>query len=213
MWAATPSSTHRGVLACRYMALSVDACNSSNPLCPGGGRLAMWRSPALRGAKADWKQVGPLFTANMTKSGMNTTAGAITGVFVTSDYVGGLRGDPALGATRCVIQNAGSAVRGGRTFWCGTNQQNGNALEPLWDKVGAVGHYDYGGLTMARTVSVESPNQVYGRQQRIVMVGPIFSPVDGVGAVSYAESDWLAAASLTPVSAGTARQASRFQGI
>ena len=44
---------------------------------------------------------------------------------------------------------------------CGRTQQNGSALEPLWGAVGAVGHYDYGGMTMARTVSVDSANQVY----------------------------------------------------
>ena len=119
-----------------YLTISVDACNNSNPLCPAGGRLAMWTSPALRGSKAAWKQIGPLFTANMTKSGMKAMPGAVTGVFVTTDYIGGMRGDPSHGATRCVIQNAG-----GRTYWCGNNQKNGNSLEPLWDQVGAVGQY------------------------------------------------------------------------
>jgi hypothetical protein len=96
-----------------YLAISVDACNGTNP-CPGGGRLALWRSRALRGPKAAWHQIAPLFTANATKSGVKLTEGAVTGVFVTSNYIGGLPGDPAKGATRCVIQNAG-----GRTYWCG----------------------------------------------------------------------------------------------
>lgn len=79
---------------------------------------------------------GELFTTNTTKSGAKTTAGAINSVFVTSDYIGGLRGDPAGGETRCVLQNTG-----GSTYWCGA-QRNGSALQPHWDKVGAVGKYD-----------------------------------------------------------------------
>ena len=39
----------------------------------------------------------------------------------------------------------------GPTFWVG-KQANGSRFEPYWDKVGAVGHYDYGSLTMARTL-------------------------------------------------------------
>ena len=44
-----------------YMGVSVDACNGTNTTaggrCPAGGRLAMWRSPALRGPRAAWRQV------------------------------------------------------------------------------------------------------------------------------------------------------------
>ena len=80
--------------------------------------------------------VGALFTTNTTKSGANATVGGVNNVFVTSDYIGGLRGDPTGGETRCVLSNTGGA-----TYWCGS-QRNGDALQPRWDKVGAVGRYD-----------------------------------------------------------------------
>ena len=79
---------------------------------------------------------GALFTTNTTKSGANATVGGVNNVFVTSDYIGGLRGDPTGGKTRCVLSNTGGA-----TYWCGS-QFNGDALQPRWDKVGAVGKYD-----------------------------------------------------------------------
>ena len=79
---------------------------------------------------------GALFTTNTTKSGANATVGGVNNVFVTSDYIGGLRGDPTGGETRCVLSNTGGA-----TYWCGS-QRNGDALQPRWDKVGAVGKYD-----------------------------------------------------------------------
>ena len=65
---------------------------------------------------------------------------------MTAGYFGGVPGDPAGGATRVVTQN-----NAGPTFWVG-KQGNGSAFEAFWDKVGAVGHYDYGSLTMARTL-------------------------------------------------------------
>ncbi len=79
---------------------------------------------------------GALFTTNTTKSGANTTVGGVNNVFVTSDYIGGLRGDPAGGRTRCVLQNTGGA-----TYWCGT-RRNGHALRPRGDQGGAGGKYD-----------------------------------------------------------------------
>ena len=83
-----------------YVALSLDACNlPSGGTCAAGGQLQMWTSPSLRGPKSDWRRIGPLFTANMTKSGAHALPGAIRDVFVTSDYIGGLRGDP-LGGVR-----------------------------------------------------------------------------------------------------------------
>ena len=150
-----------------YVALSLDACDNTQPVCAAGGSLLMYRSPALRGPKANWTRhgtepappiptfsllsnflrenaaitnaalpAGALFTTNTTKSGANATVGGVNNVFVTSDYIGGLRGDPTGGKTRCVLSNTGGA-----TYWCGS-QRNGDALQPRWDKVGAVGKYD-----------------------------------------------------------------------
>jgi len=98
----------------------------------------------------------------MTKSGDSSSPGAITAEFVTSGYFGGLPGDPAKGATRVVTQN-----RAGPTFWVG-QQANGSAFEPFWDKIGAVGHYDYGTLTMARTLGSD-PNQVALNGRRVLV--------------------------------------------
>ena len=135
-----------------YLGISLDACNSSRSdapgiSCRGGGRLAMWTSPALRGPAAKWRETAvSLFTANATKNGYSQRNGAVHDVFVTSDFIGGLRGDPAgAGATRCVLQNTPTAV-----FWCGL-QKNGGTLQPYWDKPGAVGHYDYVSADMADT--------------------------------------------------------------
>ena len=120
-------------------------------------------SDALHGPKANWKQLPPLFTTNATKSGMKESPGAITGEFVTSGYFGGLSGDPDGGKTRVVTQN-----RAGPTYWVG-KQVAGGQFEAYWDKVGAIGHYDYGTLTMARTLGSD-PNQV-AKNGRRVLVG------------------------------------------
>ena len=47
------------------------------------------------------------------------------------------------------------------------SQVNGGSFTAYWDKPGAVGHYDYGSLTMARTLGSD-PNQVR------VAVGVVF---------------------------------------
>ena len=70
-----------------YLTLSLDACGTGRT-CAAGGQLAMWRSPALRGAKANWTRISPLFTTNTTKSGANVSDGAVNNVFVTSNYIG-----------------------------------------------------------------------------------------------------------------------------
>ena len=92
--------------------LSLDACNSSGfthyQNCPGGGQLGMWKSPALRGPKADWQHVGPVFTSNATV----LDDGFLSKEFVTIDYVGMLEGDPApakgtASGTRLFLNNVG----------------------------------------------------------------------------------------------------------
>ena len=147
-----------------YVAMSTDACNATQQKpCPGGGRLDLFTSPKLHGDGADWKQLAPMFTTNTTVSGKVKTDNAITGEFVTSGYFGGLSGDPDGGSTRVITQN-----RAGPTYWVG-KQSNGGAFEAYWDKEGAVGHYDYGSLTMARTLGSD-PNQV-AKNGRRVLVG------------------------------------------
>ena len=47
----------------------------------------------------------------------------------------------------------------GATFWVGKQEAAGGQFNAYWDKVGAIGHYDYGVLTMARTLGSD-PNQV-----------------------------------------------------
>ena len=78
-------------------------------------------------------------------------------------FAGGLSGDPDGGKTRVVTQN-----RAGPTYWVG-KQTAGGQFEAMWDKTGAVGHYDYGTLTMARTLGSD-PNQV-AKNGRRVLVG------------------------------------------
>jgi sucrose-6-phosphate hydrolase SacC (GH32 family) len=103
-----------------------------------------------------------MFTTNVTCSAGQCKSGAIEAEFVTSGYFGGLAGDPDGGSTRVVTHN-----RGGATYWVGT-QKNGGKFEALWDKVGAVGHYDYGSLTMARTLGSDS-NQVALNGRRVLL--------------------------------------------
>jgi hypothetical protein len=85
-----------------YSAWSTDGCNGTNQWgptpasnlkkvpCKPGGQLELLVSDALHGPKANWKQLPPMFTTNVTKSGMQETPGAISREFVTSGYFGGL---------------------------------------------------------------------------------------------------------------------------
>jgi len=144
-----------------YAAMSTDGCNATTRKtpCAAGGRLDLFTAPKFDGP---WTQLPAMFTTNTTKSGTKFNPNAITREFVTSGYFGGLTGDPANGATRVVTQN-----NAGPTFWVG-KQANGSAFEPFWDKTGAVGHYDYGTLTMARTLGSD-PNQVAVNGRRVLV--------------------------------------------
>ena len=67
--------------------------------------------------------------------------------------------------------------RGGATFWVGKQAGAGGKFEPFWGTRGAVGHYDYGALSMARTLGSVNPNQVTSRSKhyccsRAVVSGP-----------------------------------------
>lgn len=147
-----------------YSAWSTDGCNATTKKvpCAAGGQLELLTSPKLHGDGADWVQLKPMFTTNVTCSGADCRHGAIEREFVTAGYFGGIPGDPAGGATRVVTQN-----NAGPTFWVG-KQGNGSAFEAFWDKVGAVGHYDYGSLTMARTLGSD-PNQVAVNGRRVLI--------------------------------------------
>ena len=74
-----------------------------------------------------------------------------------------LTGDPTGGSTRVVTQN-----QAGKTFWVG-KQPIGEPFVPFWDVVGAVGFYDYGSMTMARTLGSNSPNQVAENGRRVLI--------------------------------------------
>mmetsp|Transcript_73233 Transcript_73233/g.156902 ORF Transcript_73233/g.156902 Transcript_73233/m.156902 type:complete len:531 (-) Transcript_73233:48-1640(-) len=143
-----------------YVAMSTDGCNSTTKKrpCAAGGRLDLFTAPSFDGP---WEQLPAMFTTNVTISGQVVTE-AITAEFVTSGYFGGLPGDPANGMTRVVTQNNPNP-----TFWVG-QQSNGGPFEPFWDKLGAVGHYDYGSLTMARTLGSD-PNQVALNGRRVLV--------------------------------------------
>ena len=65
-----------------------------------------------------------MFTTNVTCSAGECKHGAINSEFVTSNYFGGLAGDPDGGSTRVVMQN-----NAGPTYWVG-KQQNGGKFEP-----------------------------------------------------------------------------------
>ena len=147
-----------------YYGLSTDGCNSTTRRvpCTAGGRLELFTADRFDGP---WTQLAPLFTTNTTMSG-RAVDHSCTGEFVTSDYFGALPGDPDGGKTRVLTQN-----RVGPTFWVG-QQSNGGPFTAYWGKRGAIGHYDYGDLTMARTLGGD-PNQVAvgGRKVLIGWIG------------------------------------------
>lgn len=147
-----------------YSSWSTDGCNSTTKKvpCAAGGQLELLTSPVLHGEGMDWVQLEPMFTTNVTCNGAVCVEGAITREFVTSGYFGGIPGDPDGGLTRVVTQN-----NAGPTFWVG-KQANGSKFTAYWDKVGAVGHYDYGSLTMARTLGSD-PNQVAVNGRRVLI--------------------------------------------
>jgi hypothetical protein len=160
-------------------------------ICLAGGQLNLMVSEGgLRGAT--WRELPPLFTTNVTCSGRTCLHGMIPREFVTADYFGGLRGDPDGGATRVITQNfgpvKGAEAKGstigpscgptyctGATFWVGKQQAPGRSFDAYWDKVGAVGHYDYGSLSMARTLGSADGNQVASKSGRRVLIGWIAS--------------------------------------
>ena len=186
-----------------YQLLSLDGCNASgypstHAYCPSGGQLVMWRSRALRGARADWRQVGPVFTSNQTV----LANGFLHKEFVTIDYIGFLPGDPAGGKTRLLLNNVGGNGGGdgccsGTTSYFPVTQVGPGAP---FEQVGPQGMVDWGaftlnssavgvpgltgtslllgtasrGLSMARTLGSEESDQVAkpGRRVLIGWTGP-----------------------------------------
>ena len=109
-----------------------------------------------------WSKVEtPMFTTNKTMLGTKSVE-SILGEFVTSGYFGGLAGDPDDGKTRVITQN-----RAGATYWVG-EQANGSVFSPYWEKEGAVGYYDHGVLSMARTLGGPT-NQVMTKGRKVLV--------------------------------------------
>ena len=102
-----------------------DPDSSAHLYCKEGGRLDLWRSPALRGNRSNWTYVGPMFTTTRSSQGNQ-----ITKEFVTTGYFGFGGG----GSTRVVTQNAEGA-----NYWIGT-QANGSTFEVDWADFGATGY-------------------------------------------------------------------------
>ena len=183
-----------------YVMLSMDGCNETTRRlpCASGGQLGMWKSPALRGPKAAWARVGPVFTTNATA----LKGGHLTHEFVTIDYIGHLPGDPkpeGLG-TRLFLNNVGGngggvgCCSGTTSYFPVTQAAPGGALE----SVAPQGMVDWGafklklpltsgssgldlldgtgsrGLSMARTLGSPEPDQVTlpGRRVLIGWAGP-----------------------------------------
>lgn len=146
-----------------YVALATDGCNSTTKKlpCEAGGQLDLWKANVFKGP---WTHVGPMFTTNTEKSGTHEAAN-IKAEFVTPDYIGGLPGDPMDGRTRVAFQ---SGYWTGTSFWVG-QQENGGQFDPYWNKTGAVGHYDYGDLFMARTLGSHDANQVAHNGRRVLI--------------------------------------------
>eukprot|EP00935_MAST-01C_sp_MAST-1C-sp1_P000043 g43.t1 len=139
-----------------YSAMSTDGCNSTTKKrpCAAGGRLDLWKSPALHGDKMNWTYIRPMFTTSETVNSKT----AISAEFVTSGYFG--FGDG--GTTRVVTQN-----NAGPTYWIG-KQSNGSPFVVDWTSNYSTGMYDHGSLTMARTLGAD-PNQVTKAGRRVLV--------------------------------------------
>ena len=60
---------------------------------------------------------------------------------------------------------------GGATYWVGRQEAAGGQFSAHWDKIGAVGHYDYGVMTMARTLGSDDRTWGRGHKGRRVLIG------------------------------------------
>jgi hypothetical protein len=96
------------------------------------------------------KQLEPLFTTNVTTSGLAVKEGAVTREFASHRDTSGVSQ-----ATQTAVRRVSTQNNRAPTFWVGKQAGPGKPFKAYWDKVDAVGHYDYGSLTMApRTKSL-----------------------------------------------------------
>jgi len=96
-----------------YQILSMDGCNTTTRVlpCEAGGQLVMWRSPVLRGPGAKWEKVGAVFTSNGTVLSQNGgVRGHLTKEFVTIDFIGHMKGDPAHSNTYNEAASTGTRI-------------------------------------------------------------------------------------------------------
>ena len=140
-----------------YQLLSMDGCNATTRKtpCDAGGQLGMWRSPALRGPKAEWEIVGPVFTSADTV----LQGGHLTKEFVTIDLIGTMKGDPApasgkASGTRIFLNNVGG--NGGGDGCCsGTTSYFPLVQESPgkpFKQVGPQGMVDWGSFSFNRSI-------------------------------------------------------------
>ena len=98
----------------------------------------MWTSDALHGPNANWRHLGALFTTSLDV----LPSAHLRKEFTTSNFFGGIPGDPLDGRTR-VITNGGAAEDGGSTeFYIGTQEPGSKFV--LGRGEHAVGMIDWG---------------------------------------------------------------------
>ena len=175
-----------------YLLISGDACNATNAnktglpgkaggprggwnRCPRGGSYPMWRSKT--GMQGPWTRLHDMFTTNTTASAGVLSHSSLQQEFTTSDYLGGLEGDPAepgSGGTRLITSNVQTMKDGvfgkkepRNQYWLG-RQHNGSTFEPMWN---VSGHYDYGVVTMAKVISAPQQVAVAGRRTLVGWIG------------------------------------------
>eukprot|EP01046_Picozoa_sp_COSAG06_P020149 COSAG06_NODE_1464_length_9373_cov_114.985874_6_plen_562_part_00 len=174
-----------------YVIISGDACNVTNAnkhaapgkpggprtgwnRCPQGGTYPLWRSET--GMRGPWVRLPDMFTTNSTASAGVLSHNSLQQEFTTSEYLGGLPGDPDpdSGGTRLITSNVQTMKDGvfgelepRNQYWLG-RQHNGSKFEPLWN---VSGHYDYGVATMAKVISAPQQVAVPGRRTLVSWIG------------------------------------------
>ena len=91
-----------------YVGVSTDGCNATtrNMPCGAGGQLDLYVSDALRGPRATWKHVGPMFTSNRTALTGHGDANFQPREFITPEFFGSIPGDES-GTLRVLTNNDG----------------------------------------------------------------------------------------------------------
>ncbi|GMI60365.1 hypothetical protein ScalyP_jg6725 [Parmales sp. scaly parma] len=124
-----------------YHLIAMDGCNSTDvprntpdgKVCPSGGALYMWSSPALRGAEADWQPLGNVFQDNTT---VLKDYGFLSHEFVTIDFFGTMEGDPSPAKDTAFVflnnvggNGGGDGCCGGTTAYTILSQPGGPGTE------------------------------------------------------------------------------------